>query len=308
MKVFLTVDVECYTGDYEREVYGNGLGLEYLLEKCSDHGCRATFFVEALGATRWGNDPVRKICSAIAAAGQEVQLHVHPVVADLDGIEDEDDVLWKHGEREQGRLIGAGLESLAACGVNDVCAFRAGDFAADTRTLAAMRECGLTLGSNRDLDMKSSIRSKINGMFPVQNDISEHAGVVDLPVSVLRSAFPFLDGRYRHMEISAMGAREMCDGLSRMAKAGYRCATVLTHADEVFRHNGSTAVPVRKNRRRLEGLLEFVTRTDGMRMATVSECREEARAPAAQRAILRANPLYSFVRIMQQARERLRRL
>jgi len=306
MNLFLTIDIECYSGDYEREVYGDGLGLDYLLAKCAEAGRRATFFVEALGATRWGREPLDRICSAIISAGQEVQLHVHPVVASIEGIDDRDDILWKHDEKTQGRLIDAGLLSLAACSVKGVNAFRAGDLAADARTLAAMSKRGLKLGSNRDLDMKSSIRSRINGLYSVDNDICEYNGVWDLPVSVLRSPFPFLDGRYRHMEISAMGAHEMCDGLRRMKSAGYRCATILTHADEFFRYVNGKAIPIRKNRNRLERLLEFVAGNEGMKMSVLSECLENPVASKTQPPIVRANPLHSLGRIVEQAWERLR--
>lgn len=306
MEVFLTVDVECYSGDYGREVYGDGLGLEYVLEQCSRRGCRATFFVEALGATRWGIEPLQKLCQAVMSAGQEVQLHVHPVVASMKGIRDTDDILWRHDEETQERLIATGLKNLSACGMDRIEVFRAGDFAADARTLSAMSKCGIAVGSNRDLDMKSSVRSKINHLFPVANDVCEHGGVVDLPVTVLRSPFPFLDGRYRHMEIAAMGMREMCDGLVRMREAGYRCATVLTHADEFFRCDNGRIVPVEKNRRRLEGLLEFVTASEGMRMAAVSECARHCPVSDAQPPILRAHPLHSFTRVLEQALDRLR--
>ena len=80
MNVCLTIDVECYRGDYEREVYGGGLGLAYVLEQCRHHRVTATFFVEALGATRWGLDETSRICDMIREAGQEVQLHLHPVI------------------------------------------------------------------------------------------------------------------------------------------------------------------------------------------------------------------------------------
>ncbi len=233
MRLFITVDVECYTGNYDREVYGGGWGLPFILGQCRTWGAKATFFVEALGATRWGPAGVERICRDVRAAGQEVQLHLHPVVAKIDGFADRDDVMCKHDGATQERLIRVGTEVLRQVGVS-VSAFRAGDLAANEDTLAAMKRVGIRVGSNRDLDTKSSIRSRINDVFPVRNDACCLDGVLDIPVSAFVSPVPFLDGRYRHLEISALSLREMTTGLQKMAQAGYATAVVLTHPGEFF--------------------------------------------------------------------------
>ena len=60
VNICLTVDVESYTEDYEDHVYGKGAGLHYIFETLEEYGVRATFFVESLGATRWGCEPLRR--------------------------------------------------------------------------------------------------------------------------------------------------------------------------------------------------------------------------------------------------------
>ncbi len=275
MNVFLTIDVESYLGDYDREVWGHGLGLSYLLDTCREYGVPVTGFVEALGATRWGDEPVRRICDTLQAQGHEVQLHLHPVVAQVDAFSDSDDILWRHDRATQARLLGLGLEILARCGAPSVCAFRAGDFAADACTLEAMREVGLRLGSNRDRDTKCSTRSKVNDAFPVQNDLSALDGSIDLPVTSLLSAFPGIDGRYRHLEISAVSSAELGDAFCRLDAAGYRCVTVLTHPGEFFRTEGGRLVPIRKNRRRWERCLAFLRAHRDFHVRPVSACLRE---------------------------------
>ncbi len=305
MDIFLTVDVECYSGDYEREVHGNGRGLAYVLDACRRHGAKATFFVEALGATRWGVSPVQRLCGMIRGAGQDVQLHIHPVAAKVDGFEDRGDVLWQHDMKTQARLISAGMRVLRECGAGDAAALRAGDFAANEDTIKAMEDCGIGTGSNRDLDTRCSTRSRLNDFFPVRNDVSRMGSVIDVPVTALRSSLPFLDGRYRHMEISAMGLREMRDGLSRMAVAGYSCAGIFTHPAEYFRIvNGETG-SIRKNCRRLEGLLEFVKSRNDMRMLTIRECAEKCAMPASQPPEIRANLIFSIMRVIEQIVDRM---
>ncbi|MFC1453461.1 hypothetical protein ACFLSJ_08985, partial [Verrucomicrobiota bacterium] len=138
-----------------------------------------------------------------------------------------------------------------------------------------MKRNGLAVSSNRDLDAKSSIRSALNDAFPVRNDVCDLRGIVDVPLTALRSPFPFLDGRFRHMEISAMGLREMCDGLRRLAAAGYACASVLTHPREFFRPTRTGFVYVRKNCRRLEGLLRFARGRPDIRLRSLPECARD---------------------------------
>jgi len=299
MRVFLTIDVESYTGDYELEVHGHGLGLNYIVEQCKAHGVVGTFFVEALGATRWGREPLAKICRLLNEAGQDIQLHLHPVVADIEGFKDDTDVLHFQDKSSQTRLLSVGLSELREAGARHVSAFRAGDFAANADTLEAMREVGLSISSNRDLDTKCSIRSQLNETFSVVNDIAALDGLPDVPVSVLRSPFPKLDGRYRHMEISAMGLDEMCSGLARMAASGYRSACILTHPGEFFFRDGSKR-PIMKNRARLEGLLRFVDKRSDMGFGVLGRDAAQVCPLDQSPPIPLANPVWAMARVAEQ--------
>ncbi|MEX2176394.1 MAG: hypothetical protein WD872_18670 [Pirellulaceae bacterium] len=306
MKVFITVDVESYTGDYEREVWGNGLGLEYLLRQCSQHGTPATYFVEALGATRWGGEPLARICRSILAAGQRVELHLHPSVAQLDGFQDQDDVFWNQDQATQLRLLLEGVRQLKLAGVPEVTAFRAGDLAANEVTLAAMKQAGLSIGAHRNLFVGSSIRTKINGSFPAANDLSRADGIVDIPVTCLRSPLPFLDGPYRHLEVCAVSSQEMCWALDRLQSSGYACAGILTHPPEFFRWNDGRATPIVKNCRRFESLLGFLQQRADMEVCVVDSRVLEMSLPHSSPAVP-AWPLWmSLLRFGEQAAFRLR--
>ena len=46
MDVFLTIDVETYTGDYDSDVFAGGLGLPYILRVCKERSMPVTFFVD----------------------------------------------------------------------------------------------------------------------------------------------------------------------------------------------------------------------------------------------------------------------
>jgi hypothetical protein len=305
MNIVFTIDVECYSGDYEREVYSRGLGLPFVLGCLKAQGLSATFFVEALGSTRWGISETRRICRNITDAGQEIQLHLHPSVAQLDGFVDKDDVLWNQDAATQERLLRIGLEVLAQCGVK-ASAFRAGDFAANKDTLMAMQRAGMLISSNRDLDTKSSIRSQINYLFPALNDVSCRKGGIDVPVTAFRSPLPGLDGRFRHFEISALSFSEMKDGLMKAYRAGYSTVGILTHPGEFFRNTKRGVVPIEKNRRRLEQLLAFIKSRPEFKVCTMSECAAITPMPEKSPPEIKLALPYTLLRVVEQGVDRIR--
>jgi len=303
--VFLTIDVETYTGDYTSDVDGHGKGLPYILEKLNEFKIGATFFVEALAATRWGIEPIRDICVLIMDFGHDIQLHIHPKVSKIDKIRIIDDKLWNYNKDTQKRFIEMGLEILLKCGVQNVVAFRAGDLAANIDTLAVMEEVGLYLSSNRDLDMKSSIHTRINDHFPIKNDISKRGNILDMPVTAFRSALPFLDGRYRHFEISALGAGEMKTALLQMLKTGYRCAVVLTHPGEFFRSSEGKSEFIEKNCRRFETLLKYLHCEPEMNVLRLKEHSPTIVVPEKSPSDVWLSLPCSFIRVFEQSFDRI---
>jgi len=305
VNVVLTVDVECYSGDYEREVIARGLGLPFILSCLENHHMAATFFVEGLGATRWGIAETQRICNDLREAGQEIQLHLHPSVASLDGFVDMDDVLWNQDATTQERLIRAGMDVLQQCGVK-VSAFRAGDCAANYDTLRALKRAGVLLGSNRNLDTKSSIRSKVNDAFPVLNDVSTVDGIIDVPVTSFRSPVPKCDGTFRHCEISALSFVEMKDGLMKACRAGYSTVGILTHPGEFFRYTKRGLVSIEKNCRRMEQLLAFISSRPEFNMCTISECATISPLPQKSPPEIRLSLRYTLLRVVEQGVDRIR--
>ncbi len=258
MHILLTIDIESAYGDYERDVHAGGLGLDYLLASLQASGLKGTFFVEAASATARPEADLADTCHRILAAGMDLQLHVHPEMAALPGILNTDGVLWRNTRGEQARLIAAGRDRLAKLTGCSPVAFRAGSLTANTDTLLAMKDCGLTLSSNRDLDTHSSIESRLNDVFPVVNDVSTFMGITDIPVSAFRSPLPRLDGAWRHLEPCALSLGEMTSALTAMHRAGYHSACLLTHPHEFYYRLGNRYHINHINRRRWEGLLKFL--------------------------------------------------
>ena len=305
MRIHLTIDVECYSGDYDREVWGHGLGLEFILGTLSRYGIRATFFIETMGIVRWGEDPLRRIAVRIAEEKHDLQLHLHPEVAHNIADSRATNRFFDHTLAMQEQMFAEGLIQWARLGLERVAVFRAGDLAADANTLAAMLRSGITAGSNRDLDTRGSIQSRANSLFTIVNDADESGGIYDMPVSVLRSPLPFHDGIYRHLQITAVSAGEMRYVLERMGRTGYVGATILTHPGEFFTVRDRTIVPNAKNRRRLNSLCAYIAARPARDVSTM---RETAMArPRGTRAppIVRGALSLALVRMVSQARQRM---
>ena len=86
--VFLTIDTELAWRHHvaglspaalvERSMEPAGVGIGYQLGVLARHGLKACFFVDPMPALVHGLAPIRAVVAAILAAGQEVQLHLHP--------------------------------------------------------------------------------------------------------------------------------------------------------------------------------------------------------------------------------------
>lgn len=177
MNVHLTFDVEIWCNGwrhldqefpaaFERYVYGRSKRGEYALPATLDvlnrHGLRGTFFVEPLFAARFGMKYLQRIVRMIEAAGQEVQLHLHPEWTDeispppLAGVVEKRQHLCYYTRGEQTRLLEFGLQLLRSETRGNIYAFRAGSYAANLDTYAALGAVGLAVDSslNRAFDIR----------------------------------------------------------------------------------------------------------------------------------------------------------
>jgi hypothetical protein len=135
---------------------GRDNGLPFLLETFRNYGIAATFFVEALNTAYFGDAPMGRIVERILAAGQDVQLHIHPswlAFEHADWIsrfahDPPNDQCDNRKLDELCNIIRRGIAALGRFGVAHPIAMRTGNLRADLTTYAAMHESGLHLASN----------------------------------------------------------------------------------------------------------------------------------------------------------------
>ncbi|CAI08548.1 polysaccharide deacetylase family protein [Aromatoleum aromaticum] len=255
MNVFLTFDIEIWCNSwqalderfpaaFDRYVYGRSRAGEYALPKTLEilnrHSLRGVFFVEPLFAARFGVEHLARVTGLIRDAGQEVQMHLHPEWTDEIRPYIFPDKPFKrqhlihYSREEQTALLRRGLALLAEAGSDRVTAFRAGSFAANADTLAAVEACGLRVDSSLNMCYAVSgadLRAEGDFYFPRQRGALQL-----LPMTVFRDGW----GRKRHAQVGACSAREFEQAIEGSARCGHPSFTVLSHNFEMLRTGATT--------------------------------------------------------------------
>lgn len=271
MNVYLTFDIELwcdgwrnldqvFPASFERYVYGRSKHGDYALPKTLDimnqHGLKGIFFVEPLFATRFGQAHLETIVHLIRTAGQQVQLHIHPEWTDealqpiIENCAKKRQHLRYYTLAEQTTLIGHGKRMLEAAGSGPVSAFRAGSYAANQDTFAALarNDIFLDFSLNRCCDISASeLRPKYDFLGPFQVE-----SVTTYPLTVFRDGF----GKDRPAQVGACSFAEMRDALLSAQWAGVNDFVIISHNFEMLKPG--TAMPDWVVVRRYEKLCAFL--------------------------------------------------
>jgi peptidoglycan/xylan/chitin deacetylase (PgdA/CDA1 family) len=255
-QTLLTIDTELtwrhhiagtgWEENYARSVEPAGVGLRYQLDQLNDHGLKACFFVDPMPAVLFGIDPVRRMVETIMDAGQEVQLHLHPMweQASADGTVAENTVfeLIDHPIEKQRALIAEARDLLIRAGAPDPIAFRSGSYAVNDNSLRALAERGIRYDASHngcEGPWPSALSLPLDQTAPV-----EHHGVIEIPVSQMQTG----NGGLRHMQICAVSLAEMAHALDHAITNDHPTFMPVGHSFELATRDGLRANPVVKKR------------------------------------------------------------
>jgi peptidoglycan/xylan/chitin deacetylase (PgdA/CDA1 family) len=258
--VFLTIDTEfawrhhvagCdVDGLYDRSIEPAGVGLRYQLDLLARAGLKACFFVDPMPAIAFGIAPIRRMVGDILAAGQEVQLHLHAnwrgAVPGDRGAAHARFELWDYDAAEQHDLLAQATALLVEAGAPAPVAFRAGSYAADDRTLAALADLGFVYDSSHngaEAPRWSRIDLPSGQIAPVA-----HRGLVEVPVTVIEDR----PGRLRTFQLCALSHRETAAALDHAVRQGHAAVTIVSHGFELATRAGTRVNRI--HRRRFEAL------------------------------------------------------
>jgi peptidoglycan/xylan/chitin deacetylase (PgdA/CDA1 family) len=261
-RVLLTIDTELtwrhyaagatWQESFARCYEAAGVGVPYQLDVLARHGLKACFFVDPMPALVYGMEPVRRMVAPILAAGQEVQLHLHSFWADLaegmaDGCRFE---LTSFGLDRQRELIATARDLLMLARVPRPIAFRAGSYAANRATLAALSDLGMIYDSSHN-GAEHPWPSALP-FDPRQIAPAEREGIIEVPVTTIEDA----PGKLRHLQLCAVSIRELREALLHAGTEGHELVTIVSHSFELATRDGSRANEVL--RRRFESVCAFL--------------------------------------------------
>ena len=296
MNVFITVDVEVWCDGWNdidskfphamrKYIYGDtpqgSFGIPRQLKVLNDHGLDAVFFVEPLFSARFGPQPLADIVGMIAAAGQEVQLHLHTEWVDearaplLPAVSAKRQHLRYFTLAEQTSLIAQGADMLVRAGARRPDAFRAGSFGFNRDTIDALAANGILYDSSYN----ATLFGPDSGVLPGQLATVPFAcgGVDEYPMTVFR------DGarKLRHVQLTACSQGEIESLLLQAARRGDTDFVILSHGFELLNKRKDRADKVVV--KRFDDLCAFLDRRRDAfatrRFAGLARAAEQAQPP-----------------------------
>ncbi len=236
---------------YARSLEPAGVGLSYQLAELAQHDLKACFFVDPMPAMTFGIVPVRRMVETILAAGQEVQLHLHPnwlTAREGDrGISHERFELFRYDLAEQIDLLGRATELLVEAGAPKPIAFRAGSYAANDDTLTALALLGFSYDSSHNGSEAglSRISFPARQIAPIRRSAADGAsGIIEVPVTVIED----VRGKLRTFQLCALSAGESYDALEHAAVSDHAVVTIVSHGFELANRRGTRANAVHVRR------------------------------------------------------------
>jgi hypothetical protein len=248
LNVFITVDTELWPESWnhlssrdlrvmlDRYIYGRtpkgDYGLPFQVRLLKEHGLKATFFVESLFAEGFGQGPLAEIVDILTAAGQDVQLHIHPEWVDkfstpmLPGKIHHD--IGNYSEADQIFLIGKAISHLNDCGAQNLCAFRAGNFGASYTTLTALKHHGIGFDTSYNysyLDTSCYLQTPEPLLQPVMLE-----GICELPITF----FEERNQSFRHVQLASCSFQEMHHLLTQAVAQHWNSFVIVSHGFELL--------------------------------------------------------------------------
>ncbi len=260
-RVLLTIDTEFtwrpgadlsrWETAYERSYEAAGVGVPYQLGLLAQHALKACFFIDPMPASIYGVDPIRRMIEPILEAGQEVQLHPHPLwINAIEGETLSEPQIASYDRAAQRDLIMRARDFLVAAGAPEPIAFRGGNYSANDDTLQVLAELGFTYDSSHNGHQHpwpSAIGLPTDQITPV-----ERFGMIEIPVTLIA------EGRYsRHLQICAVSAGEMKAAIKAAGDAQLPIVNIVTHSFELA--NRAATAPNNIHVRRFESLCGFLS-------------------------------------------------
>ena len=241
-------------------VRGKEQGLGFLLDSLAQFGARATFFVEALQTAYFGDEPMGGIARRIAAAGHDVQLHLHPCWMHYEAAGGSkptpNDSCAGRTEAELCHFFEFGMAAFSRWRVPAPIAVRTGNFQVDQAVFRTAARRGLRISSCIAVPIYRPPDDRLV-LFGGSHRVG---GILELPVSCYRYRIGGSD-RLRSLCITACSTAEIISVLRQAHVHQLSPILILTHPQEYIKKTDFRYATLRRNRAnqsRLKSVLKFL--------------------------------------------------
>jgi peptidoglycan/xylan/chitin deacetylase (PgdA/CDA1 family) len=265
------------------EVGGRSEALGFLIRTLEKHAISATFFVETVHTTYFDSGRMGVYAARLAAAGFDVQLHLHPCwLTFRDGRPDlANKVSDNCQDLDMDRLVGIierGSDQISEwVGLRPV-GMRTGNFATERNVFTAMGRAGLRCASNICISAHPPQEAELR----LCGGAAEIEGIVEIPVTCFADSGPVGRGRFRPAQITSCTFAEQRHLLEEIRRQGGGIVMIVTHPFEFLKRADARYSAMRPNKlvqRRFERLCQFLaSRRDQFEVTTLaaaSECLQE---------------------------------
>lgn len=250
----------------EPVVYGSVDGKEeslgFMLETFDHYNTKATFFVECANYFYFGDEPMQTVINRLKAAGQDIQLHIHPVWLtfndnpELGDFPQNDDCIGRSKE-ELTRAFSACIDVFQRWVGRKPLAIRTGSLRADENVYHVMRDLGIPMSSNVAMGIfqpNEALLSHDSGRHLIHD-------VMELPVFTYQDSNIAGRTHKKSLQITSCSWPEMKHLLWKARKSGVENIVILTHPFEYIKKRDFRYSKLTKNRvnqTRLQNLCQFI--------------------------------------------------
>jgi peptidoglycan/xylan/chitin deacetylase (PgdA/CDA1 family) len=287
------------------EVDGQSEALGFILRVLKRYDLMATFFVETLHVRYFSPAPMGEYVSRLLDAGQDVQLHVHPVWRNFDGPiiraqSPHHDCCGALPVSEILELVQYGREQIKGWTGKMPVAFRAGGFSTSSHVYAALREARITYSSNICMGVNPPREREL----ALNGGARNFDGIIEFPVTCFADHGVVGWGKPRPLQVAACAFDEMRALLSELHRDGGKLAVIVTHPFEFLKQDDYRFTNLRRNtvvQRRFERLARFLAENTDRFITTSLPIAAGALEIPLTSPQINGSRLRSFVRAAQNA-------
>jgi len=266
-------------------VDGRSEALGFIVETLKANGLVGTFFVETLHTRAFPASSMGRYVDQLLAAGQDVQLHIHPVWRTwrdgrLHPVNRSTDACADLGRAELADVMGAGREQIRAWTGHPATGVRAGNFSTSKTVFEASADAGLAYSSHICLALVRPPEPEL----ALAGGAATIAGMRELPVTCFVDRSVAGWGRLRPLQVNALSGAEMATMLSRMQASSQPVAMVVTHPFDLLKRLDKQFTGMRADRivqARWRSLCAFLaTNQDRFETVTLATAASTVRAAA----------------------------